>query len=155
MYRVVFFYALRASSNGEQHYGDAINAYLDLDFRPMVGDLFPFHIIHMPWYAPPWKDESDKVLSHTSDVLPIDVISSDDVYEVEKVLYAGNNVFFAYCVLVEKSEQGKHNLGIRGDTGSLVYHYAEQTHAFHHRHNGLKGEKSTITSTKDESSDDR
>lgn len=147
MYRVIFFGALQPGEDGEQLYGDAGQSYLDLDFRPMVGDLFPAHMIHSPWIAPPWTDKAENVLNTEKGAHAIDGLSSETLYEVEKVLYAGNNVFFAYCVEIEPSEQGRHDLGIRGNTGSLIYHYAEQTHAFHRRHNEPKGKRTTLTTT--------
>lgn len=136
-FRVIFFVALPGN---DEAYGDCATCYLDLDFRPNVGDLFPWHVITLPDDSPPWRDNYDIEID-TNKRRAIEGLSGKGLLLIEKLLYGGNNVFYAYCLEIKADEGTRHDDGTRGNDGSLIYHYAEQAHSFHDRHNRTHGKR--------------
>lgn len=80
----------------------------------------------------------DTFLSIDADFRPMvgDIYYIDDGtgYEVETVVYVGNNIFHAYAWNIAAPDEGGPFLGRRKDKNSIVRHVQGQIAAFPHRY---------------------
>ncbi|MEM7132058.1 MAG: hypothetical protein AAF702_37465 [Chloroflexota bacterium] len=95
------------ATDHDSHYADA-TFISERDYRPVVGDMF------------------------VEDALTVG--DSPDAYEIEQVVYMGDNIFHAYCLLIEDSDEGRHKFGIRGNKGTFKRHALDQINAFPQRY---------------------
>lgn len=104
----------------------------------MVGDLVSTTAITRN--DPPWSSSGEGGIDGAREAVE-NILHGDRLLQVEHVLYAGHNVFHAYCTTVATVDSGhptSHG-GKRGDLTEILYHYIEQANSFHEMYTG-KGE---------------